>query len=245
MLNITKSWTDFKILINADVLFVESGISGAYELYAQDGNLFYMCQPNVTDELDYVTNYQSKKSLLLRPVDKYGKSYIQANSRPLGKTTCFTMSGDSSNNIGDGKDLFWDFSNDNNDITPSGVFYKKKRIVFNFIDPINIKEGSIYFQNAPKNCYIELMVVCPNGQYYINNAGTPVLATTDIVIDKFVNKHFIYGNCSLGDELNTEAASNEIPSTYKYWIEITTPNSDTTSFGYISLEIYRKRTVIL
>ena len=52
-------------------------------------------------------------------------------------------------------------------------------------------------------------------------------------------------SCIMGDELNTEAASSEIPSNYKFCLTITVPASDNSSKGYVSIECYRKRTVIL
>lgn len=249
MIVLKASWEKFKDLLNNNGVFIESSSESGYTLYLQDGSLIYVCdldQENSQDKEEYENNYQSRKSLFLIPHDTEGKYFVRAESRPIDKTTTFTCAGDSEFEIGGGVEFRWDFSNDNDEIDmPSGSGLKRKRIEFSFIDAINIKEGSIYYQNAPKGCYLDLKVVCPAGNYYLDNNKEVQLATEDTVIECFVNKHFIYGNCSLGDELNSEAASEEIPITYKYWIEITTPDTDITSFGHASLEIFRKRTVVL
>ena len=47
----------------------------------------------------------------LNPISLDGKEVVKAESRPPGMQTSFTMSGDNQK-IGDGKELKWDFSND-------------------------------------------------------------------------------------------------------------------------------------
>ncbi|MHA1304499.1 MAG: hypothetical protein ACTSPI_12450, partial [Candidatus Heimdallarchaeaceae archaeon] len=131
------------------------------------------------------------------------------------------------------------------DIIQAPQGYKRKRIEFKFLDPIYIKEGAVYFHNSLKGSYLSLHVVCPAGAYYIDNNGAPHQATEDVIISTYVNYHFFQGTCAMGDELNTESCSVEIPNYYKYWLEVTVPEVDAESNGYVSIELYRKRTRIL
>jgi hypothetical protein len=80
------------------------------------------------------------------PVAVDGRPIVRSDSRPVGYSTMFTMRGDTASGIGDGKALFWDFSNDD-DIVTEGVpdGYKMKRIECNFSEPVYIKEGTNYF----------------------------------------------------------------------------------------------------
>jgi len=191
------------------------------------------------------------KKLISKRKAKDGKSLIRADSRPKQATTNFTMRGDSDTNIGDGKILTWDFSNSDDIVTdsvstPIPEGYKRKRLVIKFVDEIWIKEGTLYWENAPFGCYIDFFIVCPAGQYYYDRNGNPQLATIDTPIIHYVNQHRIFGNCYIGDELNTEGAQEDpLPNTYELWIEITTLDSDTTSRGNAELEIYRARTRLL
>jgi len=178
------------------------------------------------------------------PRDEDGKEITRAESRPLNWITYFTGRGDSSTNIGDGKVLAWDFSNADDEV-PAPAGFRRKRIEFSFLDPVRIKDGTIYFFQAQKGSYGDLYVVCPAGQAYLKNDGTPAVATTDTIVNHYVNHHMLQGDCPMGDELNTESCSPEIPAHYRFWLEITVPAADSTSNGYISLEVYRPRTAIL
>jgi len=178
------------------------------------------------------------------PKDEDGKDIVRAESRPLGWITYFTCAGDSETNIGDGKVLAWDFANTDDEIDAPPNF-RRKRIVFGFLDDVRIKDGAIYFFGAQKGSYGDLYVVCPAGATYLNNDGSPAVATEDTIVNHYVNHHLFQGDCPMGDELNTESCSPVIPSSYRFWLEITVPNTDASSNGYVSLELYRKRTVIL
>jgi hypothetical protein len=156
------------------------------------------------------------------------------------------MIGDGTSTIGDGKELKWDFSNSTDDITsgvPSG--YKRKRLEFSFIDPIYIKEGTLYWKDKLFGSYVDLYVVCKDTKYYLKNDGTPAQASGDTPVAHYLNHHFVMGDNVLGDELNTEAASDQISTDFKFWLEITVPDTDSTSKGFAELELYRTRTVIL
>jgi hypothetical protein len=245
-------WTDFKNLINKKkipIQYVELG--NFYKIFMQEGVVVYktdieITSPASTNQNDFENNYKTDANKELNPKDEYGKEFVRAESRPIDMTTYFTMQGDDINNslIGGGTDLKWDFSNSTNDVTAPTNF-KRKRIEFRFIDGIRVKEGTIYWKDKLFGSYIDLFVICPSGQYYLDNTGTPQLADEDTIIDHFVNHHFIMDTCIMGDELNTEAASLEIPSAYKFRLEITVPDSDNISKGYVSIEIYRRRTVVL
>jgi hypothetical protein len=191
------------------------------------------------------------KKLISPRKSKDGKSLNRADSRPITETTYFTMRGDSATGIGDGEIMTWDFSNSNNIVTdsitteiPSG--YKRKRIILSFVDQIHIKEGTMYWENAPYGCHIDFWVICPSGQYYLDRDVIPHLASEDTPLVHYVNHHRILGTCYMGDELNTESANEDaVPSNYELWVEITTPNTDETSKGHSELEIYRERTHLL
>lgn len=182
------------------------------------------------------------------PVDHQGKPLVVAVSRPVGFTTNFTMVGDGSE-IGNGKEIYWDFSNDDDIIDSTAeveVGYKMKRVKVKFADSIYVKEGGIYFHNALKKSYIEFYIVCPAGNYYINRDKSYGYAYTDTKVVGYVRKHFFAGSCPMGDELNTEACTESpIPPNYELWVEISVPEEDNESFGYGSLEIYRERSILL
>jgi hypothetical protein len=141
------------------------------------------------------------------------------------------MAGDNSSVIGDGKELKWDFSNSTDDITegvPEG--FKRKRIEFDFNAPIYVKEGSLYWKDAPFGSYVDIRIV---------------LKSPEVVLAHYANKHFMMDSCAIGDELNTEQASNQIPTACKFWLDVTVPDvTGYTSFkGFAELELYRATTV--
>jgi len=196
-----------------------------------------------------------------------GRPITRADSRPRGYTTNFTSQGDSLASIGNGKLLAWDFSNAGDLVVDSltttiPVGYKRKRLEVGFSDKVYIKEGTIYFHGAPKGCYLDFWVICKAGGVYADpNGAIPgsaigldpntmyTVATVDTPITHYVNHHHIQADCPMGDELNTEGASEAgLPTQqqkYVLWIEATTPIADNTSNGYLEIEIYRFRTHLL
>lgn len=182
---------------------------------------------------------------------KDGRMIVRSDSRPREATTYFTMRGDSSTAIGDGKIMTWDFSTSNDIVTDSlttiiPVDYKRKRLKLSFVDEVWIKEGSIYWKDAPYGCCVDFWIVCPAGEYYLDRDGNPQLPSIDTPLVHYVNHHRILGDCYIGDELNTEGANEDgIPNNYELWIEITTSNIDELSKGHSELEIYRVRTHLL
>jgi len=253
------TWEKLKSLINTRKLRLqyEENVH-KYIIYALDGSYKYWTElwkdtakikgidieQNDINLNEFETTYKATANSPITPLSDDGKTVVRAESRPLDTTTYFTMAGDTDTNIGDGKKLFWDFSN-NDDITEAPEGYKKKRIEFKFLDSVYIKEGALYFHNAKKGSHVCVCIVCPTGQYYYKNDGTLALATEDTIISRYVNHHFFQGNCPMGDELNTESCSVELPNIYKFWIEVTVPDTDEDSNGYISIELYRKRTILL
>ncbi|RKZ36307.1 MAG: hypothetical protein DRQ49_18145 [Gammaproteobacteria bacterium] len=254
-MDIELTWEDFKILKTKKRAVMQFYVNNnKYMIWFNEGDAKYFCKIRITypaidgsDQKDFEDNYKDNCNLPIEEKNNEYRKIIMTTSRPSKSTTYFTSSGDKitePQEIGAGKSFFYDFSNLEDEVSaPAGC--KRKQIDFQFIDSTWIKEGTIYFHGAKKGSYVDLFVVCPGGEYYIANDGTPTLATGDTVVEHFCNKLFIQGDCPMGDELNTESCSQEIPSTYKYRIEITVPDSDTDSNGYCNLELYRKRTVIL
>lgn len=187
-------------------------------------------------------------SVTVAPTMADGRPIIRSESRPLLHETMFTMAGDTVSGIGDGKEIYWDFTN-NDDLVASGIApdgYKRKCIKVTFIDPVYIKESTNYFFGALKRSYIDFSVICPNGQYYYDRSNTSVLATEDTRVIHYVNSHFFTDTCAMGDELNTEScAENPLPNDHELWVEITVPEADNSSYGYGELEIFRTRTILL
>lgn len=195
------------------------------------------------------------------------RQIVRADSRPRGHMTCFTCRGDSLTAIGDGTTMAWDFSNADNIVTdsitkPIPANHKRKRLEIGFSEKIYIKEGTLYFHNAPKGQYLDFWVICKTGGVYDDPNGTIpgsaigldpdrmyTQAQTDTVVTHYVNQQYMQGSCPMGDELNTEGASEAgLPtqmSKYVLWCEITTPTTDITSNGYASIELYRPRSVLL
>lgn len=247
-MKVTLSWTDFKALCATKGLNMQyTETPTEYSVWASENGDRYKAViergDSDPDETDFDTNYKSVCNQAIHPLSDDKKLIVRSESRPLNCTTVFTGVADNIG-IGDGKVLTWDFSNTNDDVTPP-TNYKRKRLEFSFIDTIYIKEGGIYYHNVQKGSYIDFYVVCPAGEYYIDNAGNTQLAGVDTVVNHFTIHHPMQGTVPMGDELNTESCSNAIPSTYKFWIEITVPDTDSSSNGALSLELYRSRTAVL
>jgi len=161
-----------------------------------------------------------------------------------GTTTYFTGIGDSGSVIGEGKDLMWDFSTSDDEVSaPTG--FKRKRLDFSFLDEVSIRDGIISYSNKLFKSYIDLYIICPEGSWYLDNAGNSVQASEDTIILHYVSHKHLFGTVSAGDRLDPDRCSNKIPTNYKFRIEITVPSSDNSSNGSVALKIFRDRTVIL
>lgn len=174
-----------------------------------------------------------------------GRLIVRADSIPRGSHAVFTNEGDAPGSIGGGKSLFWDFSNSEDEVTaPTG--YRMKRLIISFSESVYVKEGALYFYDAPKGAYIHLYVACPDGQYYQDRQGNPVQAVGDVPIYWFIRRHHFAGSCPMGDELNTEAAQESAtPAGYRIVGEVYVPDTDNVSYGFATLELYRGRSVLL
>lgn len=194
------------------------------------------------------------------PVMEDGRPLIRSDTRPLDTQTYFTMAGDN-DTIGRGKELRWDFSNDDDlydvDDTENGPTvasgFKCKRIDLVFTDPVYLKDGAIYFFDASWGAFGEMCVVVPAGNYYPNpNGSIPAAAlglsgedmysyaTKDVFYARYCNKHFMYGSCPMGDELNAEGCQvDPVPTGWLLTAMVMVPESDTECKGYASFEMYR------
>ena len=257
--------------VNVDTLKYEietSAITHALDYInteADDCNIWFkeaLDQVDVTSTLPaIVAAHQGNAILTTTPETPDGVPIVRADSRPLNTEVYFTMCGDSTG-IGDGIEFSWDFSNNDYEFTdplwvPAG--YKAKRITASFNCPIWMKDGTMYFYDAPWGQHISMFVGVPAGSYYPNPAGSiPASAlglTTggmysyaeeDTPYSSYVMKHRMFGSCPMGDELNAEGASlYPIPVGWHVCGLIVTPDSDNISKGYASLEMYRCHTMLL
>lgn len=208
--------------------------------------------PRTEEQADFEDNYMAdcNKTIVPPLLDENNKWRVKSDSRPLkpdGKPyeTVFSMAGDTENEIGGGTVIYWDFSTDA-DLIDAPTGYKRKRIEISYIDPIYLKDGTIYYFDVLKGSYIDFYIVCPQGQYYYDNNYQLRVADHDMPVRRFLMHHMLAGTNNLGDELNSEsAAENPIPPNYKIWVEITVPAADNSSYGWGELEMYRERSVIL
>lgn len=196
-----------------------------------------------------------------------GRPLVRADTRPLDTQTYFTMAGDTASGIGHGKQVKWDFYNNDDlydpDDTENGPEipdgYKAKRLDLFFTDPIYIKDGTLYFFDAPWGNYCSMYITIPAGNYYPNNAGSIpaaalglsgsqmyAYAAKDVFYTCYVCCHHMHGDCPMGDELNAEgAAVDALPVGWRITGIIFTPDDDNVSKGYGSFEMYRGRTILL
>ena len=199
----------------------------------------------------------------VNPVTSDGKEVIRADTRPIGTQTYFTMAGDDITNekLGDGKAMVWDFSNDD-DLYDSNDFenpvvlasgLKAKAINMVFMEPTYLKDGTLYFFDAPWGAYASMYIVIPAGGYYPSKSGTIpasalgltgstmyAYATKKVFYACYVNRQHMYGSCPMGDELNAEGAQTEAtPAGWYMTGLIVCPENDTAMKGYGSFEMYR------
>ena len=178
-----------------------------------------------------------------------------------------TMRGDTLTDIGDGERIRWNFSNATNIVTdsittniPGGR--KRKRLEIEFNENIKVRGETLYFRDAPMNCNIDFWKVCKSGGHYEDPNGsvagdtigrnpnkTYTLAASDTPVTRFVTSYRIFGESNSGIKLNKdddfEFGLKRMQDNYVLWLEITTPNTDSTSAGFAELEIRRPRTRLL
>ncbi len=242
---------------NPDVsALVGNEISQLYWKVAADGTAYIVIEMSDLEKAD-VDALQPVPP----PIMADGRPLVRSDTRPLNTETYFTGAGDSTG-IGDGICLTWDFTDSTSNIyTGPGIKkgYKAKEILMTFQCPVHLKDGTIYFFDAPWGAYIQMDVVIPAGGYYPNKAGMiPAAAlglpgsdmyaqaSVNTSYQVYVNHHHMYGSCPMGDELNAEgAAINAVPPGWIVRGLIFTPLSDNISKGFGMLEMYRCHTQIL
>jgi hypothetical protein len=189
-----------------------------------------------------------------QPIDTDGKPFVRSETRPINCTTYFTSQGDdiAGGHIGGGKELRWDFSG-NDDIitapavatTPIPTGFKRKRIEFSFIDPVYLKSGILRVKDTMEGGYFDFYVVCSAGGYLpVGPNGSLVQMPQDVPVAHFVN-HFVFlGDANIvSTNVDPQTISQQIPTFFKFWIEVTTPDTDTASKGGVTAVFYRERTV--
>jgi len=199
-------------------------------------------------------------AIITAPIMEDGRPLVRADTRPLNTETYFTMAGDTASGIGDGASMAWNMDEDD-DWFDIGDGYKKKIFKLTFNHEIYLKDGSIYFFNAPWGAWVDFYIAVPAGGYYPNAHGSiPAAAlgqpgdgmwsyaTTDTLYQCYVNRHYMHGDCPMGDELNAEgAAINGLPVGWYLMGHIHAPaTASGTGFkGYASIECYREKTIVL
>jgi hypothetical protein len=188
-------------------------------------------------------------------VDKNGRWMVRSDSRRQDYDVNFIGIGDGPEGIAKGTVLRWDFSEPDGFVdAPEG--WKRKVVKFSFNDPVYIKEGAIYFYNAPKKSYLDFYFTVPQGYPYIKKGMDPitydvvwgdiVFAPVDTIIGHWASHFLMEGTCPMGDELNTEAA-HEIPTPayVQFSCEVTVPDVEGWEefHGHFCLEVYRARTI--
>jgi len=211
-----------------------------------------------SESLRYVSLYKH-----LNPITHDGREIIRADTRPLDTQTYFTSCGDDmvSYRLGEGKELVWDFSNDDdlydpNDFenpVPVASGLKAKIIHLQFFEDTYLKDGTLFFFDAPWGAYASMYIVIPSGSYYPNPYGSIpasalglsgnlmyAYATKNVFFACYVNKQHMYSSCPMGDELNAEGCQID-PTPTGWYISaiIANPENDSTMKGYGSFEMYR------
>jgi len=251
-----QTWTEFKAVLSTKKLFPQYDIQNQYyHIWTEEGTVFYVCDIEIEDpaseeQIDFEDNYKDDCNKAIKVVDNEGRIFYRAESKPTTMTTYFTSKGDTPTEIGNGEELIFDFNNTDNDIAnpPSG--FKQKQVCCTFIDTVRLKEGTVYWENVPFGSSIDLCIGVPNNAYYYKNDGTYTQNTTGelLMIAKFVNDSPMMGSCPMGDEMNTETCSNDIPAGTIFGFKVTVPSTVTDTdncHGVVVMELYRERTVIL
>jgi hypothetical protein len=249
-MDIRMTWSELKTVVLTKTLFMQYMDKGSiYDVWAAENGVVYRCKvqkddPATEDQTDFENNYKASCNQAVTPRSPDGKPYGRTESRPLDCTTVFTGRADSDNNIGDGRLFMWRFDNDD-DLIEQNSNYKRKRLEFKFLDPIYLKEGTLFYRDAPMGAYMDVYIVCPAGGYYYSNDGSPRLAAVDTPIAHYIVHQMMYQTNCYGREFRTEACSSQLPSSYKFWIDVTTTPDDVQSMGYVTLVLYRTRSAVL
>lgn len=247
----------------------DSDIYIALDYILQSGDNCEIYFKNSLDANDWATlsgiveSHDGKPISYIRPPKMAdGRPIVRSDTRPLETQTWFTMAGDTASGIGDGTIIKWDMDEDEDWYEdPNNAAMVKKKIQLQFNDILHLKDGTIYFYNAPWGTYVDFFITVPAGNYYPNPYGDITAASlglsgddmysyaaTDVKYSNYVNKHHMYGSCPMGDELNAEGASIDgVPIGWYIEGHIHTPaTASGVGFkGFASIECYRLRSVVL
>ena len=189
------------------------------------------------------------------------------DDRPEKHPISFTMAGDGATNIGEGQTMRWNFANADDEVTDSITTTipptaKRKRMEIRFNDNIKLRGTYLYFKDAPKKCWVDLWRVCKTNGYYEDPNGTVpgdtigrnpkkmfTQATSHTPVTRIITHHIIQGSDSDGIRLvqddQYEFGLLRRQDKYVLWLEITTPDTDTSSNGHCEFELRRERTRLL
>lgn len=198
------------------------------------------------------------------PITTDGKPIVRSDTRPIGTQTYFTMTGDDlqTGKLGAGDQMRWDFSNEDNMYDPnnfenpivlaSGI--KAKYMEMKFTSPAYLKDGALFFFDAPWGAYASMYIVVPAGTYYPHpNGSIPASAlglsgdskyeysTKRVFYASYLNNHFMYKDCSRGVNLDAEGSQvDPVPSGWLIAGLVCCPEDDNTFKGFGLIEMYRQ-----
>ena len=156
-------------------------------------------------------------------------------------------------NIGLGKHIGWNFSENSNLIKsgadsehdPAAINFintqpipdnkKRKRIIFSFNQKIRLKDGKVFFNNCPAKLRLDFYIVVYN------------IKTNSWNIYSHPFSFYIEGDGML--EFPAQASTDSIPKDSKFYLEITTDGAggsaveDNVSSGRIICQIERRNSV--
>jgi hypothetical protein len=272
---IIKNYTNQDLVLN-DLGDVVIPANGAADIGGDQGQLLRLAQSNdlITALGQGVNKYQINDGVmdqslaqgidLIRNItqptlmDPQGRWTVRVDSLPPNYDIIFHGAGDdpANNIIGGGTPFDWDFSNQTNLSTTPPTGMTTKLVQWQFIDGIYVKEGTLFFTDAPKGAYVDLYLICPTGYYYDmkwldsdgNVSFTYAQATVPTKFAHWVNHFFIEGTTSTGIRLATETSSDMLAMPYLIWdLEVSVPSNATnlTAFhGFFMLQSYRGRTIV-
>lgn len=192
-----------------------------------------------------------------------GKPIVRADTRPTGTQTYFTMTGDDlqTGKLGGGDQMRWDFSNTDNTYDPnnfenpivlaSGI--KAKYIEMSFTSPTYLKDGALFFFDAPWGAYASMYIVVPAGTYYphpngpipasalgLPGDGKYAYSTKKVFYASYLNKHFMYKECTRGVPMDAEGSQvDPVPSGWLIAGLVCCPEDDKAFKGFGLIEMYR------
>ena len=247
-MEISKTWTEIKALKTLkdfNLQYDECSDPLRYLVFAEENSIIYKCLLTDSEEItDFETNYKSSCNIPIKPTSVDGRPIVRVDSRPLDWTIAWTGRSDNVSGVFDGNEVSWDFTNSDDLVTaPTG--YKRKRVEFHYIDEVRIKDGTLCYFNKLKGSYFDIFMVCPDGGYYYDNDGVLQQAVGDTKIYNYLCHCMMQGSTVDGWEFNSEGCTDPIPTAYKFWLEITVPTADVESNGYMTIEMFRKRTMVL